>query len=303
MVSDLPVGRNLQDHLGVYLSPFFINKPRAISLERDITPGAVVKWSISGKGPLSSAGPTATGLLTSEFAKARGEGNWPDMHLFVQAITIFRTADQYLSHAYNLKSDEMSRYYQHAIDRDSCHILLSAARPFSRGFLKLGGNSPYDKIIIDPNYFSDEGDIDFKVTLEAVKKTLYLMENTTAMGDTLGTRFTNEKLPGCEHLEFRSDPYWECYIRRYSVTLHHPVGTTSLGSVVDTKLRVKGTRNLRVIDAGIIPVIIITNTQASTMMIGEKGAAMVLRHWSKVGKTNLNKNNNVDDYSYQYNLI
>lgn len=301
MVSDLPVGRNLQDHLGVYLSPFLINKPRAVSLERDITPGAIVKWVISGKGPLSSAGPTATGLLTSEFAKARGESNWPDMHIFVQAFTIFRTAPQYLSHAYNLKPDEMSRYYQNSIDKDACHVLISAARPFSRGFLKLGGSSPYDKIIIDPNYFGDEGDIDFKVTLEAVKKTLYLMENTTAMGVTLGTHFTSEKLPGCEHLEFRSDPYWECFIRRYSVTLHHPVGTVSLGSVVDTKLRVKGTRNLRVIDAGIQPVLITTNTQASAMMIGEKGADIVLRYWSKVSKTNIHTD--YDDFSYQYNVI
>lgn len=284
MISDLPVGENLQDHLGVYLSPFFINPPLSVNLERDITPSAFVKYLTLGTGPLSSAGPIATGLWPSKYAVERGEGSWPDIHIMLICYTMFRGAGRYNAHAYNLKEDEMLKYYEHATDKDACHFLVSGARPFSRGYLKLGGNSPYDKLVIEPNYLGDKDDMDFKVLLEAVKGTVYLMENTTAMGAKVGARFTNEKLPGCEHLEMRTDSYWECFIRRYSVTLHHPVGTVSMGKVVDTRLRVKGVQNLRVIDASVQPVIVTTNTQASALMIGEKGVDIVLKYWSKVGK-------------------
>jgi len=59
------------------------------------------------------------------------------------------------------------------------------------------------------------------------------------------------------------------------------VGTCGMGRVVDTKLRVYGTKRLRVIDASIQPEIVTSNTQASTLMIGEKGADMILRYWLK----------------------
>lgn len=155
----------------------------------------------------------------------------------------------------------MNRYYANAVGRDSVHVIVSGARPLSRGSIILGGRSPYDRPIIDPNYLSDEGGQDLRVLVEGVKRSLLLMENTTAMGGDFGAQFTDARLPGCENFEMRSDPYWECFVRRYSVTLHHPVGTAALGSVVDTNLKVRGVQNLRVVDSSIQPVIVTTNTQ------------------------------------------
>lgn len=66
------------------------------------------------------------------------------------------------------------------------------------------------------------------------------------------------------------------------MTLHHPVGTSSMGKVVDTKLRVIGTRNLRVIDASVQPFIVSTNTQASSIMIGEKGVDILIKKWNGI---------------------
>ncbi|CAL8094312.1 unnamed protein product [Orchesella dallaii] len=281
VISDLPVGENLQDHIAVYLSPFLMNVPRATFLDRDITPSSFVKWFTTGRGQLSSTGCEASGLVSSEFAKARGEGDWPDIQVFLYSFTVFRTAAFYLGKAFGLKEDELTKYYKDDVGVDASHLVVSGARPFSRGYVRLGGSSPYDKPIIDPRYLSDPGDVDLKVLLEGVKTSLLLMENTTAFGD-LGVRFTDKKLPGCEHLEFRTDPYWECFIRRYSITLHHPVGTASMGSVVDTELKVIGTQNLRVMDSSIQPVIVTTNTQASAIMIGEKGSHMLLKYWNDI---------------------
>ncbi|CAL8094306.1 unnamed protein product [Orchesella dallaii] len=278
VISDLPVGSNLQDHLGVYLSPFYINKGLGNYLERDFTLGALVKWFTLGRGVFSSSGCEATGIFSSELAKARGEGDWPDLQLFSYGFTNFRGASEIISNSFNLRLDEMTKYMANDVGIDSLYIGVTGARPLSRGFVKLGGNSPYDKPIIDPNYLSDPEQIDLKVLIEGVEKAMFLMENTTA-SQRIGARFTTNRLPGCEHLPFRTTPYWECFVRRYSITLHHPVGTASMGSVVDTKLRVLGTQNLRVVDASVQPVVVVTNTQASTLMIAEKAADMIHRYW------------------------
>ncbi|XP_059615624.1 glucose dehydrogenase [FAD, quinone]-like [Phlebotomus argentipes] len=94
----------------------------------------------------------------------------------------------------------------------------------------------------------------------------------------------------CDYLVFDSDPYWECYCRYMTTTLYHPVGTVKMGpdsdpnAVVDHTLRVKGVKGLRVIDASIMPRIPRGNTNAPTIMIGEKGADFVKRSWGYTGQ-------------------
>ncbi|CAL8128032.1 unnamed protein product [Orchesella dallaii] len=218
VLSDLPVGENLQNHIAAYMGPFFIDKPRAIALERDLTPSAFVQWFLGGKGILSTSGAHATGIISSSLAKARGEGNWPDIQYFLFGFSALKT---FGAHSFGLSLDEQIKFYDHTVD---------------------------------------QGNQDIHSIIEGVKILLYLTQNTTTLGHELGARYTTQSLPGCEHLQFQSEEYWECYVRRYTVTLHHPVGTASLGTVVDTKLRVYGTQNLRVIDASVEPVLVFTNT-------------------------------------------
>jgi choline dehydrogenase len=76
-----------------------------------------------------------------------------------------------------------------------------------------------------------------------------------------------------------SDEEWESYVRAKAIPTYHPTGTCRMGSdaeaVVDPRLRVRGIEALRVIDASVMPCSPSTNTNASTIMIGEKGAAMI----------------------------
>lgn len=278
----------MKDHIINILGPFFINQPRSIDLNRDITLTEFIKWAILGRGRLTSSTAEATGLIVSNVAKERGEGDWPDTQFLTQCVSFTSDSIPAFAHGYGLKFDDVSAYFSPAVGRDSCVIGVTPARPLSKGFVKLGGNSPYDLPIIQPNYLSEEDDL--KVVVEGVKTAMKLMENTTAFGKRLGAKFTETRFPGCENLEFRSDAYFECYIKRLTISPYHMSGTAAIGSVVDTKLRVFNTRNLRVLDLSVAPEQVSTNTQAVTMMIAEKGSDMILQHWRQIELSELDNN-------------
>lgn len=82
-----------------------------------------------------------------------------------------------------------------------------------------------------------------------------------------------------------SDAYWECCIRGYTSSLQHQVGTCKMGperdhtAVVNAELQVHGVKNLRVVDASIMPILPAAHTNSVVFMIGEKGADIVRRYW------------------------
>lgn len=92
---------------------------------------------------------------------------------------------------------------------------------------------------------------------------------------------------GCEDTVYDSDDYWKCYAIQMASTLYHPTGTVKMGpdsdhdAVVDSTLQVKGVKGLRVVDASIMPKVISGNTNAPTIMIGEKASDFIKKKWMK----------------------
>ena len=82
-----------------------------------------------------------------------------------------------------------------------------------------------------------------------------------------------------------TDEYWSCFVRQYTATFYHSVGTAKMGpasdplAVVDARLRVHGLQGLRVVDTSIMPDLVNGNTNAPTIMIGEKAADMIKQDW------------------------
>ena len=149
----------------------------------------------------------------------------------------------------------------------SCHVCL--LRPKSIGGVWLSSPDPRAAPAIDPNFFGDDRDIETMVA--GFKITRRLLETPTLRRLQKKDLFTE----GVE-----SDDDIRNVLRARVDTVYHPVGTCKMGvndrsAVVDPKLRVYGLEGLRVVDAAIMPTLIGGNTNAPTIMIGEKAADMI----------------------------
>ena len=153
----------------------------------------------------------------------------------------------------------------------SVHVCL--LRPKSRGSVNLASSKPSDAPLIDPAFLAD--DRDMEKLYQGARLTQRLLQ-TPAFDSIRGKPFygTAEQ----DEARLKQD------IRNRADTIYHPVGTCKMGSdkmaVVDERLRVHGLKGLRVIDASIMPQVISGNTNAPTIMIGEKGAQMIKEDWS-----------------------
>ena len=128
---------------------------------------------------------------------------------------------------------------------------------------------PFEKAVITPNYLSAPSDID--VLLAGTKFTREIFASPA-----IAQHSTMETLPGPD---VRTDEQLTRYFKDFGSTIYHPVGTCRMGegpaAVVDSRLRVHGIGGLRVADASIMPTLTTGNTNAPTIMIGEKCAAMI----------------------------
>jgi choline dehydrogenase len=142
-------------------------------------------------------------------------------------------------------------------------------RPESRGTISIASPDPAAAPKIVSNYLAVEADR--RVLLDGMK----LLRRTTGQ-PAFAKYVVREHLPGPQAT---SDDALMAYARAYATTVFHPCGTCKMGSdakaVVDTRLRVRGIEGLRVVDASIMPTMTSGNTNAPTIMIGEKAADMI----------------------------
>jgi choline dehydrogenase len=155
-----------------------------------------------------------------------------------------------------------------------CHgisLVFYVNRPASRGRVTLASADPLDQPLIDPNYLSDPADLpQFVAGIRLARRILAAKPLGSILGRELG--------PG---VEAQSDAEIAARVRdRASGTIFHPVGTCRMGkdvlAVVDPALIVHGVDGLRVVDASTMPTLIGGNTNAPTIMIAEKAAAIML---------------------------
>ncbi|WP_176038527.1 GMC family oxidoreductase [Brucella tritici] len=250
VVHDLAaVGENLQDHLSsrvVYKAqPSLVTVNEIFhSWPRRIIEG--VRYILGGKGLLMMAG-GPVGM----FAKTRPELASPDVQFHMLAWSLDRAGGP--MHPF-----------------PGCTISCVPCRPESRGWVKISSNDPGQAPTIQPNYLSTGSDR--RTMIEGLKLARNIFRKAP-----LSSLVTEQLMPSAE---LQSDEDWLGYIADNSGTGAHPVSTCKMGvdeaSVVDPQLRVHDIGRLRVIDASVMPTVVSGNTNATAIMIGEKGADLVL---------------------------
>ncbi len=248
VVHELPgVGKNLQDHLNVNILQHATPKSTLDGKARLLPSMAVaLQWALYRNGPGTSNVAEAGAFIISELGAAS-----PDIQYhFIPA--------QVLDHA------------RTTLDGYGVTLHACCLRPRSRGEVRLASADPLQKAVIDPNYLAAEYDL--KILIDGIRRGRDILA-APAFKPWLGA----ERIPGAA---VQSNTDLEAFIRATAETEYHPVGTCKMGSdpmaVVDEQLRVRGLDGLRVIDASIMPTVVSGNTNAPTIMIAEKGAAMML---------------------------
>lgn len=269
-VADLPVGKNLSDHVLTFITyPINPNVPQFSGKPLELMK-AFWDYYVSGSGTLSVPIILATAFFRSGI-RPEEDGNDLQIH-----FSPYNNSDPALTEknfGYNMSLPR----YQDTTDYGPClNVLPSLVRPRSKGEVTLRSNCPFDKVVIDPRYFSDEDDM--KMLIACYRKCIEIVDNSTALQDILGPRVINKAS--------KNDPNSDAYIieeiREQTVTIFHPVGTAKMGrlddptAVCDARtLKVKGFKNLRVADASVMPEITSGNTHAPSVMIGERCADFI----------------------------
>ena len=240
------VGKNLQDHLDfiqLYKSGdntlFGLGPAAVVNILR-----AISNWRAGRPSILST-----TFAESGAFLKTDPSLTAPDIQLhMVCAMVDDHTRKMHWGYGY------------------SCHVCV--LRPHSRGTVSLESTDPFAPPEIDPAFLSDERDLD--VLVKGTRLTRSIMQAPPL------APFRNSELylRGDE-----SDEELKEHIRNRADTIYHPVGTCRMGtdemSVTNPALQVRGTENLRVVDASVMPSLIGGNTNAPTIMIAEKAAEMI----------------------------
>lgn len=270
--SDLMVGKNLQDHLIV---TFFLAAKNPMTEPNSL--GQMAKdtfdFIVNRSGPLSSKGNFD---ISGFFNTVNATDLYPDIQ--THYIT-FPTGDTDRIKVLLSQMEFDEAVWKPVIEanaqQDVVVVMLILINPKSMGTIQLRSTNPLDRPIIQANYFDESEDE------QTVLRGVRLIQKFLATNAFKLHEFEEIPLNIPECGAFGTDIYYKCYVRHMTGTLFHPVGTAKMGpdtdrtSVVDSRLKVKGVKGLRVADASIMPKIVSGNTNAATMMIGEKAADFI----------------------------
>jgi choline dehydrogenase-like flavoprotein len=246
------VGENLQEHVDVLVvakdrSSTSWAAMRPLTLLRSV--GEVLRYVFHRRGMLST-----TIAESGGFIKVGEDAETPDVQI----------------HASPLAMDDhgrtLSYFFKYGYSLHACLL-----RPKSRGSVTLNSADPLAEPSIDLNMLSHEDDA--KRLVKAVRRMREMMRAPAL------SNYTGEEIqPG---VQCHSDEDLDDFIRRKANHVYHPIGTCKMGNddqaVVDARLRVHGNDGLRVVDASVMPSLTSGNTNAPTIMIGERAAEWILK--------------------------
>jgi choline dehydrogenase len=252
IVHDAPeVGHNLVEHLAIAVSKF-VNVPTYNSEMRPIDMARhMLRFVLYKKGPLVNPAVQSMALARTQPGKVE-----PDVQLHFVPLAMTPVSSSVSPTGYLISPEP------------AVSITANICRPHSRGRIRLSPEDPQG-LRISHQFLSDERDL--RTLIDACRLMHCLFQSAAWKSVIVGDRVP-KPVPA-------DDEGWEDHIRTKSTPAYHPVGTCRMGSddrsVVDPDGRVRGVDGLRVADASVMPAPISANTNAATIMIGEKIADLI----------------------------
>src|SRR5215469_2690244 len=248
VLHDLPgVGINLSDHFAVRITHRVKDETSVNQLARGARLAReIARFAVTGRGALTFGVTTAM-----VFCRSREGLESPDLQLLF-------TPGSYDPNGIGRLERE-----------PGMTLVVCLARPDTRGTIMARSADPLARPAIRPNYLSAASDVWALLAGIGTARRIFA-------APPLARHSAAETMPGAGT---QSDEALTKFLREAGTNLHHPVGTCRMGedpmAVVDSRLRVRGLAGLRVIDASVMPTVTTGNTNAPSIMIGEKGAAMI----------------------------
>lgn len=304
VLQDLPVGKNLQDHLTFPGLAFVINQTESLGPGKVMGGDALQTFLRNGTGPLTSLGGVeGIGYIKTQYSTEPGPQ--PDIELIFVGGSLASDYGLVTRRGMKITNKVYDGLLRPLHGYPTWTIFPMLLHPKSAGWMKLRSRNPKDYPKFYGNFFSDPDNKDIKSFIAAIRF-IQKLSKTHAF-QRFGSLLNPNRQPGCTQFRFDSDDYWECCLRAISVTLHHQVGTAKMGpsgdssSVVDHHLKVHGIRRLRVADCSVIPFALSAHTNAPSFMIGEKASDMIKQQW--LNNKNLNVTNIDHDFDIPFNQV
>jgi choline dehydrogenase-like flavoprotein len=251
VVQDLPgVGQNLNDHFGIDIVAELKGHE---SLDKYNKP----HWAIWAgmQYVLFNSGPVTSNVVEGgAFWFADGAGSRPSPDL-----------------QFHFLAGAGAEAGVPSVPKGSSGITLNSytLRPKARGSVTLRSADPKDTPIVDPNFLGHPDDL--RISVEGVKISREIFSQPSLQKYIKKIRFPDHNV--------RTQTEFEAYARQYGRTSYHPTCTCKMGkdemSVVDPQLRVRGVDGLRICDSSVMPSLVGSNTNAPSIMIGERAADLI----------------------------
>lgn len=226
-VVNLAVGYNLMDHTAPGALTFTVNAT-TVSMDRLLDIDIIDNYLSTYEGPISSAGGVES-IAFIETDKPYNPNGYPDLEFLQIAASV--STDIIFKQNFGIRDDIYNEMFKPLQNSNTFMVFPMVMRPKSRGRIKLRSTNPFDSPAIFPNYFSDPYDID--IAVRGIRKLIELSK-TNAM-KRVNAKFLTALVPGCKHLKFDSDKYWECYTRHFTFTIYHHCGTVGMGPRTNRK--------------------------------------------------------------------
>lgn len=284
VLRDLPVGKKMYDHLTFFGLTFTVNQS-IVHVQNDLyLPQTALEFITNGSGLYTSIGGVEALAYIRTKLSQHPVPNYPDVELIFAAAHFSTDKGQFYRKSFRVSDELYDTVWKPLEDSHVFVIAPMLFHPKSYGYLKLKSKNPFHWPKFYGNFLTDPDNIDKRTFIEAIRMIQRIVLRTNSF-KKYGARMVRTPFPGCKHVPFDTDQYWECALQYVTTTLHHQVATCKMGpsndpeAVVNNKLKVYGIKNLRVADTSIIPIPLSAHTNVPAFMVGEKASDLIKEDW------------------------